>query len=200
MSTQTTNEHQQLNNDELYDESTFRSWHAIIRGRSICTANAYDILQLLRTENKDPMNRKDIAKALQNRNLLRQTKVIQISSKLKYVSIQFETSMLMETFCTNPLNVKNIFFKPDFTKRQTHYQEPETISFLNVPSKADKDSMTQFVQQYAVAIGCPRYPTKDINGIEYLTGTRIYRVHSRREHIPRIIKLFGRQIQCIYTN
>ena len=148
MSTQTTNEHQQLNNDELYDESTFRSWHAIIRGRSICTANAYDILQLLRTENKDPMNRKDIAKALQNRNLLRQTKVIQISSKLKYVSIQFETSMLMETFCTNPLNVKKFLltFKPDFTKRHTRYKEQETISFLNVPSEADKDSMTQFVQ------------------------------------------------------
>ena len=59
--------------------------------------------------------------------------------------------------------------------------------------------MTQFVQQYAVIIGIPRYPVETINDIEYLTGTRIYRVHSRREHIPRIVKLFGRQIQCIYT-
>ena len=58
--------------------------------------------------------------------------------------------------------------------------------------------MTQFVQQYAVVVGRPRYPTETINDIQYLTGTRIYRVHSRREHIPRIIKIFGRQIQCIY--
>ena len=109
--------------------------------------------------------------------------------------------MLMETSCTNPLNVRNysITFKPDFRKNQTRYQEPETISPLNVPSEADEDSMTQFVKQYAVVIGQPRYPTENINDIEYLTGTRIYRVHSRREHIPRIIKIFGRQIQCIYT-
>lgn len=108
----------------------------------------------------------------------------------------------METFCINPLNVKNfsLTFKPDFTKRQTRYQEPETISFLNVPSEADEDSMTQYVQQYAAVIGRPRYPTEDINDIEYRTGTRIYRVHSRREHILRIVKLFGRQIKCIYTN
>ena len=148
MSTQTTNEHQQLNDDQIYDESTFRSWHTVIRGRRTSTANAYDIQQLLRTENKDPIIRKDIAKALHDQNLLCQTKVIQISSNLKYVSIQFETSMLMETFCTNPLNVKKFLltFKPDFTKRHTRYKEQETISFLNVPSEADKDSMTQFVQ------------------------------------------------------
>ena len=60
--------------------------------------------------------------------------------------------------------------------------------------------MTQYVQQYAAVIGRPRYPTEDINDIEYRTGTRIYRVHSRREHILRIVKLFGRQIKCIYTN
>ena len=88
--------------------------------------------------------------------------------------MRFETSIIMETFCTNPLNVKNfsLTFKPDFTKRQTRCQEPDTISFLNVPSEADKDSITQFVQQCAVVIGRPRYPTKDINAIEYLTGTR----------------------------
>ena len=135
------------------------------------------------------------------KNLLRQTKVIQISSNLKYISIQFHTSMLMETFCKNPLTVKNVSltFKLDFSRRPTRYNEPETISFLNVPSEADEDSMTQFVQQHAFVIGKPRYPAETINDIEYLTGTRIYRVHSRREHIPRIVKLFGRQIQCIYT-
>ena len=68
------------------------------------------------------------------------------------MSVQFETSMLMETFCTNPLNVRNfsLTLKPDFTKLQTRYQEAETISFLNLPPEVDEDSMTQFVQQYAV--------------------------------------------------
>ena len=47
MSTQTSNEHQQLNKDELYNESTFHPWQTVIRGRSTCTANAYDIQQLL---------------------------------------------------------------------------------------------------------------------------------------------------------
>ena len=135
------------------------------------------------------ISRKDIAAALDKRNILRQTKVIQISSNLKYISIQLETSMLMETFCTDPLTVRDysITFKPDFRKNNFRYQEPETISFLNVPSEADEDSMTQFVQQYAVVRGRPRYPTETINDIEYLTGTRIYQIHSRREHIPRII-------------
>ena len=161
----------------------------------------YDVQQTLKSENRERINRKDIAHALHSRNLLRQTKVIQISSNLKYISIQFHTSMLIETFCTNPLTVKNfsLTFKPDVSKRPTRYNEPETISLLNVPSEADEDSMTQFVQQYAVVIGKPRYPVETINDIKYLTGARIYRVHSRREHIPRIVKLFGRQIQCIYT-
>ena len=201
MSGQTCNENQTLNNDEIFEQSSFHPWQTVVRGRSTCTANAFDIQHTLKSENQTLISRKDIAEALHKRNILRQTKVIQLSSNLKYISIQFETSMLMETFCTDPLTVRDysITFKPDFRKNNFRYQEPETISFLNVPSEADEDSMTQFVQQYAVVIGQPRYPTETINDIQYLTGTRIYRVHSRREHIPRIIKLFGRQIQCIYT-
>ena len=86
MLTETINTQQQLNNDNLYDESTFRPWQTVRRGRSTCTAN--------------PIKRKDIAQVLHERNLLHHTKVIQISSNLKYASIQFETSMIMETFCT----------------------------------------------------------------------------------------------------
>ena len=201
MSTENNNVDNNLNNDNLYDESSFHPWEQVIRDRSTCTPNLYDVQQTLKSENRGTINRKYIAHALHSRKLLCQTKVIQISSNLKYISIQFHTSMLMETFCTNPLTIKNfsLTFRPDFSKQPTRYNEPETISFLNVPSEADEDSMTQFVQQYAVVIGKPRYPVETINDIKYLTGARIYRVHSRREHIPRIVKLFGRQIQCIYT-
>ena len=41
---------------------------------------------------------------------------------------------------------------------------------------------------------------KTVEGIDYMMGTRIYRVHSIKEYIPRIINLFGRQIKCVYTS
>ena len=202
MSTETINAQTELNNDELCDESTHRPWNNIIRGRSTYTANIFDIQHDLKTDNEDPIHREDIAQVLHNRSLPWQTKVIQTSSNLKYISIQFNTSMIMETFCTNSLNVKNytITFKPDFNKRQKRYYETEIISFLNVPSEAEEEAMTQFAQQCAVVLPRPRYPTENINDIDYLIGTRIYKVHSSKEHIPRQIKLFGRQIQCIYAN
>ena len=70
-------------------------------------ANIYNIQHDLLNDKKDPMQRKVIAQALHNRNSIRQTKVIQISANLKYISIQFNTSMIMETFCINLLNVKD---------------------------------------------------------------------------------------------
>ena len=59
--------------------------------------------------------------------------------------------------------------------------------------------MTDFVKQYATVVGNPRYPTKTVQGKDYLTGTHIYRVHSITKHIPRLINLFERQFKCIYT-
>ena len=93
----------------------------------------------------------------------------------------------MENLCTNLLNVKDytITFKPDFTKRQKRYYETETILFLNVPSEGEEEAMTQFLQQYAVVLGKPRYPIENIDNIDYLIGTRIYKVHSRKEHTSR---------------
>ena len=195
------NEQTELNNDDLYDETTFRPWTTVVRGRSTFTANIYDIQHDLIQEKKAAIDRDDIAKALHERNLLRQTKVIQISPNLKYVSIQFHTSMLMETFCTNPLTVKNftITFTPDFKKKQRQLCETEVMSFLNVPSEAEKEAVIQFIQPCATVVGQPRYPTKTLGEIEYYTGTRIYRVHSRKELIPQQITLFGRQIRCMYT-
>ena len=38
--------------------------------------------------------------------------VIQISSSLKSISIQFETSLIMETFCTEPLQVREFSYIP----------------------------------------------------------------------------------------
>ena len=60
--------------------------------------------------------------------------------------------------------------------------------------------MTDFVTQFATVVGNPRYPQKSLDGIHYLTGTRVYRVHTIKKHIPGIIDLFGRKIKCFYTS
>ena len=59
--------------------------------------------------------------------------------------------------------------------------------------------MTEFVAQHATVVANPRYHTKKLAEIEYFTGTRVYRVHTIRNHIPCLLSLFGRQIKCIYT-
>ena len=193
---------QTLNNVDLNFTNNHKPWTTVIRGKSTCTANMYDIQKELIDNNQEPITREDIATALQNRNLLRQTKTIQISANIKYVSIQFQTSQLMETFCTETLTVKENFqitFLPDLRKKRRIPIEPTHISFLNVPSEADEESLTQFVQQFATALGFPRYPIKTPGDIKYFTETRIYRVIKITKHIPRFNFPFGRQIKCIYT-
>ena len=114
-----TNNTPQINNDELHYEDTYKLWTNVIRGRCTCTANIYDIQKQLIDENIPPINSEDVANALHKKNLLRQTRVIQISSNIKYVSITFTTSLIMETFCSESLQIQDfsIKFTPDFRKR-----------------------------------------------------------------------------------
>lgn len=100
----------------------------------------------------------------------------------------------METFCSEPLQVQDLSvqFTPDFRKRMRRNYQYHFILFLNVPSEAEEEAMTDFVKQHAIVVGDPLYPVKTVQGIDYMTGTRIYRVHSITEHIPRLTNLFGR--------
>ena len=54
----------------------------------------------------------------------------------------------METFCTEPLQVKDysVQFLPDFRKRRRIYYGYTYISFLNVPLEAEEEAMTVYVQ------------------------------------------------------
>ena len=198
-----TNNTLQMNHDELHYEYTYKPWTNVRRGRCTCTANIYDIQKQLIEENIAPINNEDVANALHKKNLLRQTRVIQILSNIKYVSITFTTSLIMETFCSEPLQIEDfsVKFTPDFRKRTRIIHEYHFISFSNVPSEAEEEeeAMTDFVKQYATVVGNPRYPTKTVQGKDYLTGTHIYRVQSITKHIPRLINLFRRQFKCIYT-
>ena len=189
--------------DKTNFTESYKPWTNLFRGRSTCTSNIYYIQRELINNDKPPINRDDIAQALQKRNLLRQTRVIQIFCNIKYVSIRFETSQLMETFCTEPLTFNDTYsitFLTDFRKRTRRNIQFTYISFLNVPSEAEEDTLNEFVEHHATVVGKPRYPTKKLGEIEYLTGTRVYRVHSIVKHIPRLISLFGRQIKCVYNN
>ena len=66
---------------------------------------------------------------------------------------------MIKTFCTEPLKIQDysVQFKPDFKKRTRAYITYEYIPFLNVPSEAAEDAMTDFVTQFATVVGNPRY-------------------------------------------
>ena len=55
----------------------------VLQVRCTCTANVYPIQRQLIDEKITPINSDDVAQALHKRNLLRQTKVIQVSSNIK---------------------------------------------------------------------------------------------------------------------
>ena len=77
------------------------------------------IYGLLQTGEK-LINRKDIAEALLKRGVLRQVQTIQISNNIKFVSIEFDTTSTMETFCQEPLTLQDNFqaiFLPDFQRK-----------------------------------------------------------------------------------
>ena len=60
------------------------------------------------------------------------------------------------------------------------------MSFLNAPSETEKQLLNDFIDQFG--------------DIEYLTGTRVYRVSNIITPIPLCNKLFGGGlVKCIYT-
>ena len=105
--------------DSDLEYNTYRPWIHAVRGRSTCTANIYHIQEELITEKLEQLDYDDIAKALHTRNLLRQTKVIHISSNKKFVSIQFNTSTMMETFCTEPLKIQDYSVRRQMRQMRT---------------------------------------------------------------------------------
>lgn len=115
------------------------------------TPNIRDIQQLLQHENKRPINRDDIAKALEKRNLLKHIKTKQISSNIKLVSIEFYNKDIMETFCLERLQVKsyNIQFLPDHRKSKHNQKKFIKVSLLNVPVERTDEPLTEFLEQFA---------------------------------------------------
>ena len=101
-----------LQDDNIVPDNPHESWKNVTT-RTV-TTSIKRIQQTLNKERIQSLTAKDIAKALSDRNLLRQTHMFQISSNKKLLSIAFNTPQTMETFCTESLLVRgfNINFRP----------------------------------------------------------------------------------------
>ena len=118
--------HIQFDDDEINFDNPYEPWKNITKLTKTVTTSIKGIQETLYKENKDRKNlikEEHIAAALANRNLLRLTHTIQISSNKQFLAITFQNKQIMETFCTEPLLVRgfNITFSPrkKFPKKKT---------------------------------------------------------------------------------
>ena len=128
------------------------------RGNKQSAGNKHALLTCASQNKAAPIDRKDIAHALHQRNVLRVTESIQISPNGRFCSIKFTTPQLMQTFCTEGLTISEnntVYFKPDFKPRQNRTYS--FISFLNVPLETKEKEMDAYVKQFCTVRGV-HYP------------------------------------------
>ena len=158
------------------DLSEYRPWKQTVCGKRTCTADMC-IAQDAQQESKAaPIDRKDIAHVLHQRNVLRVTESVQISPNGRFCSIKFTTPQLMHAFCTEGLTISEnntVHFKPDFRPRLT--MTYTFISFLNAPLETEEKKMDAYVKQFCT-VHSAHYPFQKTDDIKYHTGTRVYRV------------------------
>ena len=151
-------------NEDLGLDHPYEPWKSLTKSIKTVTASIRPIQNIFRKENKRSLNSDDFAEALLKRGVLRNVITIQISSNQNFVSIEFGTKQMMETFCTEPLEIRSftITFSPETKKSR----KPKllNISFLNVSSETPDDILTEFLNEYADIKGFPFYPKKHITG------------------------------------
>ena len=196
--------HLQFDDDDINFDNPYEPWKNITKLTKTVTTSIKGIQETLYKENKDKkhlLKEAYIAAALANRNLLRLTHTIQISSNRQFLAITFQNTQIMEPFCTELLLVRgfNITFslKKNFPKKKTLLN----ISFLNIPAETPDERLTEHFSQYADIVGTPLHIRKDHDGIPYYTGTQVYQVNRLYQHLPRHInEMFGWTVLCIYEN
>ena len=137
------------------------------------TTSIKGIQQTLYKEKTKLLSIEDIAEALTDKNVLRQTHTTQIPSNKKFLSITFDTKTIMEAFCSDPLLVRgfNINLLPEKNFPTKKKYNLLNISFINIPSKIPDEPLTDYLSQYADIVGEPLYIQKDHQGIPYFNGT-----------------------------
>ena len=133
-----------LNGNSLQYLENFKPWKNTVTGKKSNIFFVWSFIHLIQT-NEKLNNREDIAEALAKRKIFRQVKMIQTSSNIKFVSIEFDTFTTMETFRLERLSLKD-------NSLATFIKSPRNIlsstSWINVPSATDEQLLTDFFDQY----------------------------------------------------
>ena len=197
--------HLELDDEDINFDNPYEPWKNVTKLTKTVTTSIKGIQQTRLKESKDKqqlLKEEDIAEALAERNVLRLTDTLQISSNKQFLAITFQNTQIMETFCTEPLLVRrfNNTFRPkkDFPKKR---KTLSNISFLNIPAETPDEPLTEYLSQFADIVGNPLHIQKNHERIPYYTGTRVYQVNRLYQHIPRHINdMFGQSVLCIYDN
>ena len=190
-----------IHDDNLIFDNPYEPWKNLIKTTRTVNTNIKGLQKTLRRERDRFLDHNDFAEALDDRDVLRLTETIQVSSNKNFLSITFKSKEIMEAFCTEPLLVRgwNISFRP--SKNFPQKKKLFNISFLNIPSETPDEHLTDFLNQYADIVGTPLHIKKEYKGIYYMTGTRVYQVTKLHQDIPHILhNMFGRAILYIYHN
>ena len=150
------------NNDSDYTPYLWnlKPWEHSSAGKKTCTGYIWDIQQELLHNKEKPIDRHQIASTLSNKNILRQTKTIQISTNLKFASVEFDTTTTMKNFCLEPLTITDTYqisFRPDLIKRYWPKKRYTIVSFFNIPAEADMQLLNDFLDEFAGIEGEARY-------------------------------------------
>ena len=141
--------------DELGYNDLWESWKNIIISVKTGTANI-TYLQRLAKRKQNQIKTEHIAKALDKRDLMKHTITIQIASNGNFVSVEFVTQQIMETFCSEPLSIfgLNITFHPD-RKKPKPKKRLMNVSLLNIQPETPEQIVTDFLETYADIEGDP---------------------------------------------
>ena len=111
-------------------------------------------------EQKQLLDRNNLAKALSRPDILRTIITIQSFSNKNFVFIEFGTQQLMKTFCQEPLRIRDFFIHFLHEQKKPRTQNILNISFLNTPPEMLEEILTEFLKEYADIKGHPFYPKK----------------------------------------
>ena len=118
------------------------------------------IQNIFMKEQKQLLDRNNLAKALSRPDILRTIITIQSFSNKNFVFIEFGTQQLMETFCQEPLRIRDFFIHFLHEQKKPRTQNILNISFLSIPPEMPEEILTEFLKEYGDIKGHPFHPKK----------------------------------------
>lgn len=118
------------------------------------------IQNIFMKEQKQLLDRNDLAKALSRPDILRTIITIQSFSNKNFVFIESGTQQLMETFCQEPLRIRDFFIHFLHEQKKPRTQNILNISFLSIPPEMPEEILTEFLKEYGDIKGHHFHPKK----------------------------------------